>query len=284
MATEVQHVSDTAFWVAYYRGLESKAAKPLFHDPLAEVLAGDKGRNIAKRMKGTKYTAWAVVIRTKIIDDFIAWAVTSAGVDAVLNLGAGLDTRPYRLSLPGELHWLEVDFPHVIQFKKDRLQGQTPKFHFEQISLDLTNSEARKKFLEGVNSRFQKVLVLTEGVVPYLKESDVADLAEDLHSQKHFQFWILDYFSKQSLHYLRKRRKDDLKNAPFQFDPENWHDFFSKHGWQTKDQRFLGEESRVYRRTMPMPWWVKPIFALFPKRVRSQYEKNIAYIMMERKA
>jgi len=39
-------------------------------------------------------SGWAIVIRTCIIDDYIRLAVAQ-GIDTVLNLGAGLDTRPY---------------------------------------------------------------------------------------------------------------------------------------------------------------------------------------------
>ncbi|PRC60941.1 hypothetical protein C6A85_14430, partial [Mycobacterium sp. ITM-2017-0098] len=39
--------------------------------------------------------------RTKTIDDIITKAI-SDGCDRVLNLAAGLDTRPYRLNLPAE--------------------------------------------------------------------------------------------------------------------------------------------------------------------------------------
>ena len=43
-------VSDTARWVAYYRGLESERPDALFHDPWARRLAGERGRQMAERM------------------------------------------------------------------------------------------------------------------------------------------------------------------------------------------------------------------------------------------
>ncbi|MDE3110116.1 MAG: class I SAM-dependent methyltransferase, partial [Acidobacteriota bacterium] len=46
----MQHVSDTAFWVAHYRAIEGERPDALFHDPLAGVLAGERGRNIAEHM------------------------------------------------------------------------------------------------------------------------------------------------------------------------------------------------------------------------------------------
>lgn len=39
--TPIENVSDTAFWVAHYRALETKRPDALFHDPLAGVLAGE---------------------------------------------------------------------------------------------------------------------------------------------------------------------------------------------------------------------------------------------------
>jgi methyltransferase (TIGR00027 family) len=278
MATPVEHVSDTAFWVAHYRGQE----KILFQDPLAKLLAGEKGEAIAKKMSGGRFTSWAVAIRTRIIDDLIAYAVDTLKIDAVVNLGAGLDTRPYRLSLPENFHWIEVDFPHVIQFKKERLQNQTSKFSFEQVAMDLTNRPLRQKFLSDLNSRYKNMLVLTEGVVPYLSVDEVGRLSDDLSSQSHFRYWILDYFSKESLRYLRKRRKDDLRNAPFLFDPGDWFGFFSKHGWKAKDTRYLGVVSRELGIKIPMPLFIKPLLFVFPQKVRARFEKNVAYVLMER--
>src|ERR1035441_2690519 len=107
----IDHVSDTALWVAYYRAKESKRPDALFHDPLAEVLLGDRGKKIADHMKTIgRYTEWSVISRTVIIDQFITKLI-AAGVDIVLNLGAGLDTRPYRMNLPSTLRWFEVDYP-----------------------------------------------------------------------------------------------------------------------------------------------------------------------------
>jgi O-methyltransferase involved in polyketide biosynthesis len=48
------------------------------------------------------------MIRTVIIDDRIKLAI-GEGVDTILNLGAGLDTRPYRMDLPKTLRWVEFD-------------------------------------------------------------------------------------------------------------------------------------------------------------------------------
>ena len=81
--------------------------------------------------------AWSVVIRTVIIDNLINQALAE-GVDTILNLGAGLDTRPYRMALPKTLRWVEVDYPHVIALKEERLAGEEPYCRLKRIKLDLT--------------------------------------------------------------------------------------------------------------------------------------------------
>ncbi|HXD76229.1 MAG TPA: hypothetical protein VN616_00405 [Puia sp.] len=43
----IQHVSDTALWIAAFRAEESRRSDAVFRDELAERLAGEKGRAMA---------------------------------------------------------------------------------------------------------------------------------------------------------------------------------------------------------------------------------------------
>jgi methyltransferase (TIGR00027 family) len=92
------------------------------------------------------------------------------GIDCVVNLGAGLDTRPYRLNLPANLKWIEVDFPNIIQLKEDKLSSEKPKCQLQRVSLDLSDRDARKKLFSDIGKNSGKVAILTEGVLPYLTE------------------------------------------------------------------------------------------------------------------
>ncbi len=141
-------------------------------------------------------TSQIVVIRTCIIDDFILRAI-SQGVDVIMNLGAGLDTRPYRMDLPESLLWIEVDYPRVIEFKDERLAAQQPRCKLERVPLDLANQPERRKLLEATNARAKKLLILTEGVVSYLSVEDVASLADDLRALDRVEGWIVEYFSSE---------------------------------------------------------------------------------------
>ena len=145
----INDVSDTAFWVASYRATETERPDALFHDPLAGRLSGERGREIARTMPRTAMTGWTVIMRTLIIDDYITQAVAE-GVDTILNLGAGLDTRPYRLNLPPTLRWIEVDYPHLIEFKERELANEKPQVQLERVKIDLANRARRQEFLAGI--------------------------------------------------------------------------------------------------------------------------------------
>jgi O-methyltransferase involved in polyketide biosynthesis len=91
------------------------------------------------------HTGWWLVARPKIIDDAIAEAITG-GCDRVLNLAAGLDTRPYRLDLPSGLTPVEADLPQLLAEKADLFADQTPRCRLTRTAVDLADPHARDAF------------------------------------------------------------------------------------------------------------------------------------------
>ena len=278
----IQNVSDTAFMVAGFRALEAERPRPLFRDPLAWKLAGDHGRKILATIP-RRFVGWSVVIRTVIIDAFIHQAI-EAGVDTIINLGAGLDTRPYRMDLPKSLDWIEVDFPHVIELKEARLADEEPRCRLERIKFDLTDRVLRQKFFADVGARAKEVLVLTEGVIPYLSEDDVAALADDLRKADKIRFWITDYFSPQAIRYSEKLRARFMANAPFRFAPKDWFGFFAGHGWNVQEVRYIVEEAERLGRPIPLPAlmkaWMKLVGFFASRTRRERMRRFAAYVLL----
>jgi len=254
----IQQVSDTAFMAAAYRALESERSNALFRDPLAAELSGEHGKKIiASLPKQAFMGGWSVIIRTCIIDDFILGAI-GEGVDTILNLGAGLDTRPYRMDLPASLQWIEVDYPHVIEFKNNRLSGNTPGCTLERIGLDLSDESARSTLLDKISASSNNILVLTEGVIPYLSEAAVGSLGKDLRSHASIKYWVTDYFSPASYEYRRRSGMSQaMKNTPFLFEPADYFGFFETMGWHAKETRFLALEAERLRRPPPFPFIIR---------------------------
>jgi methyltransferase (TIGR00027 family) len=284
--TPITHVSDTAFWVASYRAAESARPDALFHDPLAARLADGRGRDIAARIAGGKQVAWVVVIRTLIIDDYILEAI-AAGCDTVLNLGAGLDTRPYRLALPPTLRWIEVDFAATIDFKNERLAGETPRCRLERRAVDLSNATTRAALLDDIDASCARVLVLTEGVVGYLANDEVAALAADLHGRPRIAHWVLEYTSagfRKIERLISRRRRKQMTKAPIQFEPGDWRAFFAERGWTAKEIRFFMPEAERHGRPPPVSPWMKIAVRLMTLNNPSVMRENIGFALMERRS
>jgi methyltransferase (TIGR00027 family) len=269
----IENVSDTSIWVAYYRAKESERPDALFKDDLAKELIGERGRRIAEQMDQLSvYTEYNVITRTVIIDDFLRDCLKD--IDTVVNLGAGLDTRPYRLPWPKDLRWIEVDYPHILALKNEKLAGHTPNCRLERKELDLSDDHKRRGFLSGLDGR--GILVLTEGVIPYLSEEQVRALGTDLLANPKIKYWIADYISPQIYKYLKSpARMEKMKNAPFRFFPADWIGFFENLGWKPKKIQYNGETGRRLGRPMPLPFLGRVFALFFPVRPSG-------YILFER--
>jgi len=160
----ITHVSDTARWTVLHRATESARPDALFNDQLAGLLAGEHGRAIVANVPRTTRNGWWLIARTKLIDDAIAAAIAD-GCDRVLNLAAGLDTRPYRLDLPSDFTWVEADLPGLLADKTQLLADQTPRCRLTRTAVDLADPPALGAFLNGALDGATKALVLTEGLL-----------------------------------------------------------------------------------------------------------------------
>lgn len=286
MKDQINQVSDTAFMAAAYRAMETNHPNAIFHDSLAAKLAGDRGKKIIDNLPKQAFIGgWSVVIRARIIDDFIRGAIAK-GVDTIPNLGAGLDTRPYRMKLPESLRWIEVDYPHVIALKETGLSGETPRCRLERVRLDLSDVDARRTLLDEVAAQSKRVLVLTEAVTHYLSEDAVASLGADLRLHESIRYWIVDYFSPASYEYRRRSgMSKSMENAPFLFEPTDYFGLFLQIGWKPKEIRYFATEAERLRRPAPFPLVTRIVMRtleLFASPVRRQEMRQYAgFVLFE---
>ena len=256
----VTNVSDTARWVAVYRAWESARTDALFRDPYADALAGERGRAIAALMPRQARNGWPIIARTKLIDD-VVYAAVAGGCDCVLNLAAGLDTRPYRLELPRSLHWVEADLPALIEEKERLLADAQPRCQLRRIKVDLADSGVRGAMLRDAVGSSTQVLVITEGLLVYLDDAEVRALTADLAAQAGIRRWVLDLASPGVIEMMRKSMGAQLANAPMKFAPPTGVAYFEALGWTVADVRSIFHAAARYRR---LPLWMR-LFAMFPE-------------------
>ncbi|MFD0304546.1 class I SAM-dependent methyltransferase [Streptomyces sp. NPDC127119] len=132
----------TAVGVARVRALESEREDALFRDPLARAFATAGGlwpsspslpdEEAARRRRLA--VSFSIVIRTRFLDDLLRQAAAS-GVRQVVLLGAGMDSRAFRMDWPNGTRLFEVDTATPMDFKAAVLRQERAVARCERITV-----------------------------------------------------------------------------------------------------------------------------------------------------
>ena len=282
----IENISDTARWVAEYRAMETDRPDAIFRDPYARRLSGERGRDIVRKLPQGQATAWAMIVRTAVLDEIILSTIAREHTDLVLNLAAGLDARPWRLPLPPALRWVDADLPAILEYKAKTLDGERPACRYEAVAADLTDAAARSALFERLGSEARRALVVTEGLLIYLTAGQVGDLARDLHVAGGFRWWTADLASPRLLKMLERHWGTALHagNAPFRFGPAEGTGFFAPFGWREVSFRSALEEAHRLHREMRLAWLWRLMARLSPKKQREEFRRMSGYMLLERTA
>jgi methyltransferase (TIGR00027 family) len=263
------NVSDTARFVALLRAMESERPDAHFHDPYARVLGGDA--EILKILKPTRrFDERVMAVRTQVIDELILKLVREQGIYTIVNLAAGLDARPYRLDLPASLVWYEADFAPILQYKEEKLRGAVPRCRVERVPIDLADPRARNEWFRTVNAATSRALIVTEGLLMYLKPNDVTALARDLYRQPGFHFWLMDVLPPSDVRWLNRKfgKYFDAANASVHFGPEEGYGYFAPLGWKKVESYSFAVEAARLHRERPSLKALRYAEAFLPPRLR----------------
>jgi len=281
---KITHVSDTARWVACYRALETERSDALFKDPWARRLAGERGFEILDAMPGGRRMSWPLVTRTAVMDEIILQRIRENDIDTVLDLAAGLDARPWRLPLPSALRWIDVDHADMLEYKNSILAGEKPGCRYEAIATDLADGFARRELFRLVGASSKRVLVITEGLLIYLQEAQVTNLARDLHDIPAMQLWLTDLASPGLLAMMEKNWAPRVRagNAPFVFGPADAPAFFAALGWKEVEYRSSFFEGRRLGRTMKLGWLWNLLNKLSPPAKQAAFRRFSTIVVYQR--
>ncbi len=182
-----QTVSRTALGAATCRLIEQYQPEGtrLFDDPVAKELIGSLIRLLTQFasmrdfiVKQTDAVAKGIygaqICRTRYLDDVVQAAIAQ-GIQQVVILGAGYDTRPYRLPAIESIKVFEVDLPAVQNDKKKKLQkylGRLPG-HVSFIPIDFDTQTLESVFSGTAFDPAKPAIFIWEGVTQYLSEEAV---------------------------------------------------------------------------------------------------------------
>ncbi len=227
---EIKHVSDTALMVAACRALETESEDGFVHDPFAARLAGERGMAILRTLPQPEMIRFGLGVRCRFLDELLLDAL--AQVATVLSVGCGLDTRPWRLELPRDLRWIEIDFPEVLDYKDKHMAGEVPRCRRERLSVDLNDREQRRAMYQAAGRA--AALMITEGVLMYLPAGTVDAMAGEAWRESGIARWICDItttaFTK-IIHGEDTMRPFRNVQAPDSLDGEQILDVLGRNGW-----------------------------------------------------
>lgn len=176
---EDQGLPLTALAVAAGRAVETSRADPLVVDPFASALV------VAARSHLDLPTVWPtnpaeapplqrplllasiyIGMRTRFIDDFLQ---SGSPTTQTVVLGAGLDTRAFRLRWPSGARVIEIDSANVLEFKAHVLGRLAAEPGCELVSLPADLSVPwREPLIAAGFDPAQPTTWVLEGLLPYL--------------------------------------------------------------------------------------------------------------------
>jgi methyltransferase (TIGR00027 family) len=182
--------SRTATYMALFRALETCRPRQtrLFDDRYAVALLSGSLRAVARLAclpligsavpwlldRGWPHTRSSAVVRTRLIDDAVTEALDDGAVQLLL-LGAGLDSRPYRLLAGRSVAGYEVDHPATQRTKCERLRavlGTLPA-NVSYLPVDFERDDLEIALQHAGYDPARPSVVVWEGVVSYLSAESV---------------------------------------------------------------------------------------------------------------
>ena len=182
--------------------------------------------------------------RKRFIDETLDAALPD--IDAVVILGAGMDTRPYRLARRSDVPVYEIDLPVNIERKKAvvrRVLGEPPA-SVRLVSVDFERDDLAAALARAGHRPGDRTFFVWEGATQYLTADAVRATFEYLRgaassSRLVFTYVQRDFIDGRNLYgarstYRRFREKQQLWR--FGLDTDEIAGFVAQYGWRLLEQ------------------------------------------------
>jgi len=255
MQAEQDTVAGTGAWIAAARARESARPDRLFDDPWADLLAGDEGRARLAASEGAGGENRFLPVRTRFFDDVLVEA-TGWATQVVL-LGAGLDTRAYRLDLPPSLHVYELDLPGPLAAKEASLRsvGARPVCERHPVAVDLRTGWSGALRDAGFDPSAPTAW-LAEGLLFYLDAASVEAMLTAAALSGSRALLALDTFGTGLLRLAGMQAWIEQRSRagqPLPFCTDDPADLVRRNGWPRCDLTQPGQRAANYGRLPPIP-------------------------------
>ncbi|HVK98916.1 MAG TPA: class I SAM-dependent methyltransferase [Dongiaceae bacterium] len=168
-------VSKTAYFCCGVRAEDARSDNPICADIYAEDFMHSEAKALFSRFSDSPKQNVSNVVRSRIFQDEIALRLKTDKNLQVVNIGAGFDTRAFRLAGG---RWFEIDEPAIIQEKEARLPASRCPNPLVRIAVDFSKGELDSALQQCDPSA--NTLLVIEGVFMYLEKPQVVELLKTL--------------------------------------------------------------------------------------------------------
>lgn len=231
-------VAKTSLLTAAMRAVETRLSESegrLFSDPYAEVLAGAEGFSLLEKAIAAAGVQPAIAIRTAYMDSRIESALKE-GVRQFVFLAAGMDSRAFRMTFPNGTKIFELDRKEVFNYKLEKLGNIDPKCERMTLAVDLKDEWTNKLIEAGFKTQ-KPTLWLVEGLLMYLKESQVTNLLNQINQlASENDIMLFDILTRTLIDapYMQNQLKFlESIGAPWYFGVNEPEEFMKKFGWDS---------------------------------------------------
>lgn len=168
-------ISLTAHYTLMVRAGDAEAPRPICCDRFAQRLVSDESRATWRLLGKLKHTHSGIAVRHRVIDEVLLPMLRETPSMRVVILGAGFDTRAFRLRGG---RWLEMDEPAIIREKEARLPASEAPNPLTRVAIDFAVDSLAEKLAPF--SEPGPACVIAEGVFMYLDEAQIASTARAL--------------------------------------------------------------------------------------------------------
>lgn len=195
-------VSRTAFYCCGVRMLDAQSANPICGDRYAHRFMEGDQHDMLELCRSMRRRSVTNVTRARVIDDRLR-AMFEGNPDlAMVVIGTGFDSRPYRLSGG---RWFEFDEPGIIEYKESRLPASECGNRLARISVDSANESLEGRLLDLRLGG--PVSVVMEGVTMYLEENQLRSNLRTYRRAFPRHTLICDLLQQRFLRYARPLRE-----------------------------------------------------------------------------
>ena len=161
--SDIEPLALTAFYCCALRAADAASTAPVCGDTFAARFIDDSTLARLRPLLGFRGPAASNVARHRIIDDIVRQALVANSALKVVLIGAGLDTRAFRLAGG---RWWEFDDAALLALKEQRLPANTAPNPLTRVTIDFRSADLRDYLAPLAGN--EDALVVIEGVSMYL--------------------------------------------------------------------------------------------------------------------